>query len=121
MNNVNKQMTHRQKQALATRTLIVDTSRDLFLEQGYGVTTIEAIRVERTFRRQVPRTVAVLRYSGRWTERNYIEHRDELLAALAKAGIKPVGEPWLARYNAPFSLPMFRRNEALVEVERLPD
>ncbi|MBE2224200.1 MAG: TetR/AcrR family transcriptional regulator [Anaerolineae bacterium] len=46
MNNVNKQMTHRQKQALATRTLIVDTSRRLFLEQGYGVTTIEAIATE---------------------------------------------------------------------------
>ncbi|MCZ7673960.1 MAG: TetR/AcrR family transcriptional regulator [Chloroflexi bacterium] len=43
MNNVNKQITHRQKQALATRTLIVDTSRALFLEQGYGVTTIESI------------------------------------------------------------------------------
>lgn len=43
MNDVNKQMTHRQRQALATRTLIIDTSRDLFLEQGYGVTTIEAI------------------------------------------------------------------------------
>ncbi len=43
MNNVNKQMTHRQRQALATQTLIIDTSRDLFLEQGYGVTTIEAI------------------------------------------------------------------------------
>lgn len=46
MNDVNKQMTHRQRQALATRTLIIDTSRDLFLEQGYGVTTIEAIAVK---------------------------------------------------------------------------
>lgn len=67
------------------------------------------------------RIVAVLRYSGRWTERNYTEHRDELLQILAGAGIKPAGEPWLARYNAPFSLPMFRRNEVLVEVDRVPD
>jgi AcrR family transcriptional regulator len=43
MNDVNKRITHRQRQALATQTLIIDTSRDLFLQQGYGVTTIEAI------------------------------------------------------------------------------
>jgi AcrR family transcriptional regulator len=35
--------THRQRQALETRRLIVDTARSLFLEQGYAVTTIEAI------------------------------------------------------------------------------
>lgn len=35
--------THRQRQALATQTLIVDTSRELFLQQGYGATTIEAV------------------------------------------------------------------------------
>ncbi len=43
MSNVNKKMTHRQRQALATQTLIVDVSRELFLQHGYGVTTIEAI------------------------------------------------------------------------------
>ncbi|MCC7445875.1 MAG: TetR/AcrR family transcriptional regulator [Anaerolineae bacterium] len=43
MEKVNKQLTHRQRQALATQKLIVDSARDLFLEQGYGATTIEAI------------------------------------------------------------------------------
>jgi AcrR family transcriptional regulator len=43
MENVNKPLTHRQRQALATQQLIVDTARDLFLEQGYGATTIDAI------------------------------------------------------------------------------
>jgi AcrR family transcriptional regulator len=43
MENVNKSLTHRQRQALATQKLIVDTARLLFLEQGYGATTIEAI------------------------------------------------------------------------------
>ena len=64
--------------------------------------------------------VAVLRYSGRWTESNYVEHRDELLKILAEQGIRTSGEPWLARYNAPFSLPFLRRNEVLVEVDRAP-
>lgn len=36
-------LTHRQRQALWTRRLIVDAARELFLEQGYSATTIEAI------------------------------------------------------------------------------
>ncbi len=42
MENV-KKLTHRQRQALATQQLIIDSARDLFLEQGYAATTIEAI------------------------------------------------------------------------------
>lgn len=67
------------------------------------------------------RLVAVLRYSGRWTERNYLVRLDELSQALTAVDVRTVGEPWLARYNAPFSLPFLRRNEVLVEVDRLPD
>jgi len=43
MENVKPPLTHRQRQALATQKLIVAAAHDLFLEQGYGVTTIEAI------------------------------------------------------------------------------
>lgn len=39
-------LTHRQRQALWTRRLIVDAARELFLEQGYSATTIEAIAEE---------------------------------------------------------------------------
>jgi hypothetical protein len=64
--------------------------------------------------------MAVLRYSGRWTEGNYVTHRDELLATLAKAGVRIAGEPVLSRYNGPLSLPFLRRNEVSVEIDRLP-
>jgi hypothetical protein len=66
------------------------------------------------------RLMAVLRYSGRWTESSYVTHRDELLATLAKAGIRTAGEPVLSRYNGPLSIPFLRRNEVSVEVDRLP-
>ena len=63
---------------------------------------------------------AVLRYSGRWTEGNYMAHRDELLATLARAGISTLGEPVLSRYNGPLSVPFLRRNEVSIDIDRLP-
>jgi hypothetical protein len=71
--------------------------------------------------REVPgRLTAVLRYSGRWTQRNYARKQAELLAALRKEGITPVGEVQSALYNAPYTPPFLRRNEVLVEIDRLP-
>src|SRR2546421_6735705 len=43
MEKVKGTLTHRQRQALATRQLIIDSACELFLEQGYLTTTIEAI------------------------------------------------------------------------------
>lgn len=43
MDNVNKPLNHRQRQALATQQLIIDAARELFLEQGFATTTIDAI------------------------------------------------------------------------------
>lgn len=43
MEKVKSTLTHRQRQALATRALIVDAACELFLAQGYMATTIEAI------------------------------------------------------------------------------
>ena len=39
-------LTHRQRQALWTRRLIVDAARGLFLERGYAATTMNAIAKE---------------------------------------------------------------------------
>ncbi|KXX64151.1 heme-binding protein [Marichromatium gracile] len=71
--------------------------------------------------REIPaRLVAAHRYSGGWGEGRYREHESQLLAAVQGAGLSPVGTPIYARYNSPFSLPFLRRNEVLVEVERVP-
>jgi AcrR family transcriptional regulator len=43
MEHVKPQLTHRERQALATQQLIVGTSRELFAQSGYGTTTIEDI------------------------------------------------------------------------------
>ncbi len=46
MKPVKDTLTHRQRQALATRQLVVASAQKLFLEQGYGATSIEAIAAE---------------------------------------------------------------------------
>ena len=66
------------------------------------------------------RLMAVLTYSGRWTEQNRQQHTRELVDALDGAGIKLLGIPVYASYNSPFSLPFTRRNEIMVEVASAP-
>ncbi|PLX83080.1 MAG: heme-binding protein [Desulfuromonas sp.] len=63
------------------------------------------------------RLMAVRRYSGTWSEERYRENEHILMAALAREGMRILGEPIFARYNAPFSLWFLRRNEVLIEVQ----
>lgn len=57
------------------------------------------------------RRVAVIRYSGRWSEANYNEHLASLRARLRSAGLPSSGEPIYSRYNPPFTPWFMRRNE----------
>lgn len=68
--------------------------------------------------RDVPaKTWAVLSYSGFNTEAGIQQRSDELVAWLAAQKIKTIGSPQLARYDPPWTLPMFRRNEIMLEIE----
>ena len=55
--------------------------------------------------------VAVIRYSGTWTERNYKEHLEKLQRDVEAAGLRTTGSPIYSRYNAPFVPWFMRRNE----------
>jgi hypothetical protein len=59
-------------------------------------------------------TFAVLRFSGLAGEEKTADKTADLLAWLKGKGIKPTGEPVLARYNPPWTLPFLRRNEVMV-------
>ncbi len=61
--------------------------------------------------------VAVLRYSGRWTQANYRSHLDELQATLRQAQRGWHGEPTLARYNPPYTPWLLRRNEVWLRLD----
>ncbi len=67
--------------------------------------------------REVPaKEWAVLRYSGFNSEASVQQRTDELLAWVAARQLTPLGNPQLARYNPPWTLPPFRRNEIMIEV-----
>jgi hypothetical protein len=59
----------------------------------------------------LPSRWAVIRYSGFWSDANYLEHLQQLRATLAAHGLQSKGEPVYARYNAPFTPWFMRRNE----------
>jgi hypothetical protein len=88
------------------------------MERQYSMETLPQPDDSRINLRNKPaRVVAVLRFSGRWTERNFRKHEELLLAQLAELGIAATGEPELARYNSPFTLWFLRRNEIIVAVD----
>ena len=60
---------------------------------------------------------AVIKYSGRASDSNFIKHKDILEEELKKNNILILGPPIKATYNSPFTLPMFRRNEAMFEID----
>ena len=59
---------------------------------------------------------AVIRYSGRASDKNFIKHKEILENELKKDNILIVGPAVKATYNGPFTLPKLRRNEAMFEV-----
>jgi hypothetical protein len=58
-----------------------------------------------------PSRVAVIRYSGFWSDANFDQHLAKLQAALRTANLVWVGEAVYSRYNPPFTPWFLRRNE----------
>lgn len=64
------------------------------------------------------RVVAVLKFSGRWSNSVFKKKSEEIIEELKKTGIKSVGQVFTMRYNGPFTPWFMRRNEVAVEVEQ---
>ncbi len=63
-----------------------------------------------------PRQLATLRFSWLTSPERVARKIDELLSALRKYEIQTEGEPFLMRYNDPWTPPFMRRNEVAIEV-----
>lgn len=67
--------------------------------------------------RQVPaRRMAAVRYSGTWSEKNYLDYKERLENWIKENGFEISGETVWARYNPPFTLWFLRRNEILIPI-----
>ena len=60
---------------------------------------------------------AVLRFSGRASDKNFLKHIEILEKELRKNNIPIMSSPIRATYDSPFTLPMNRRNEAMFKIE----
>lgn len=63
------------------------------------------------------RKLATLEFGWTTPEDRVQRKTEELLAVLERRGIRTVGEPFLMRYNDPWTPPFMRRNEVAIEVE----
>jgi hypothetical protein len=88
------------------------------LPQDVTLATAPVPLDERITVRDVPASrIAVIRFSGFWTDGNYNQHLAMLKDALAAANLKWSGEPVYSRYNSPFALWFLRRNEIWLTLE----
>lgn len=60
---------------------------------------------------------AAITFSGTVNDLKIKEQQDMLLSWLKDNHLIPIGSFRLARYNSPFTLPLFRRNEVLIDVD----
>ena len=82
------------------------------MPKGYTLATLPEPLDARVKLREVPgNRVAVIRFSGSWSQSLYEEKLQTLRGAVSAAGLATVGEPVSSRYNSPFSVPFLRRNE----------
>ncbi len=67
--------------------------------------------------KEIPsRKIAVLRFSGSWSENHFEKETKELLEELANAKISTKGSVFSMLYNPPFTPSFMRRNEVAIEI-----
>jgi hypothetical protein len=84
---------------------------------SYTLETLPIPENHKVTLRQVPgRRMAVVRYTGFWSEKGYLDNKLKLEAWIRENELTTVGDPIWARYNPPFTPWFLRRNEILIPV-----
>ena len=60
---------------------------------------------------------AVLRFSGRTTQKSVLEEESKLLALVQSKGLKVIGKARIARFDPPWKPPFARHNEVILPIE----
>jgi len=86
----------------------------------YNLNTIPKPKNPDVKLREIPgKFFAVNSFSGFNTQSRIQAKLDELNAWIGQKNFKSVSQAQLARYDPPWTLPMFRRNEVMIEVEEV--
>lgn len=72
-------------------------------------------------REKPKRQVAVILFSGNINSSKLNQRKDQLKGWLREKQLSPIGSIELARYNPPFIPGFFKRNELLIEIQRIRD
>ena len=59
---------------------------------------------------------AVIKYSGRSSDKNFLKNKDILEKQLKQDNITIISPPIRASYNSPFTLPILKRNEVMYRI-----
>ena len=83
----------------------------------YRLDTLPRPKNEAVSLRELPaRTTAVLSYSWLNSEAKVQQKTDELRAWMKARKLEPLSAPRLARYDPPWTIPMWRRNEIQIDI-----
>jgi len=69
-----------------------------------------------TIKKIIEKKYAVIRFSGTDNDESLAQNLSELSRFILSNGLRPLSEPAYAFFNPPWTLPMFRRNEIMIEV-----
>jgi hypothetical protein len=107
------------EQIAMTAPVLSETGSIAFImPEGFTLETTPEPLDERVKIVEIPeRTVAALRFSGRWSDSLFKKKTEELLVEVKNAGLKTSGQVFSMRYNGPYTPWFFRRNEVAVQVE----
>jgi effector-binding domain-containing protein len=82
--------------------------------------TMESVPVPNDGRvsiQEVPeRKIAVIRFRGWARDKSVEKHKARLISVLLRNGVETVGEPFLMRYNSPWTPGFMHRNEIGIEI-----
>jgi hypothetical protein len=107
------------EQIAMTSPVLSETGSIAFImPEGFTRETTPEPLDERVKIVEIPeRTVAALRFSGRWSDSVFKKKTEDLLVEIKNAGLKTSGQVFSMRYNGPYTPWFLRRNEVAVQVE----
>ena len=107
------------EQIAMTAPVLSETGSIAFImPEGFTLEATPEPLDERVKIAEIPeRTVAALRFSGRWSDSVFKKKSEDLLVEIKNAGLKTSGQVFSMRYNGPYTPWFLRRNEVAVQVE----